>query len=917
MSQPAPNTTVTRADQAPIQRSNSRSLLRRRTVATPDPASDTGSSEAVSRGSSASRHRRFLSRTVDEADGASPTPSWLRRISMISTLSGSPTPSRPDTPAELTRAESTDSTMANGSPDPARLPNKLVKRSLSQRLLSSDGNRFPLLRRPVTVHQRSVESSPPSRLAEERGDSAVQGEWKPYFGGEAHQSRKRHTSGAMRQKPVRIVSDARGYRPALVLGTAVTARMDSDNEDTIESRQRLSLAPQAPSSRKIIPARSAGRRRFTEPVRSPASAPDTFARGKASPLSPISHVSTFDMSLSTGTPAFSDPTTAGSDQIFTDDDSMDFQSDTAYDSLATRATVSSHSGLRGLQIESVFHEHEAPVASNNNTLLGLEDLIREGSLKVHANSDETVRDASRQHEDPFVIMPEMHQGTRNASALPRRTSTPSAVDGMDEDDAAATPVPRRKQSFPLDINSSPPTILTPRAHPTTSPLRLVDRTTENLDWMSIDDDLSAFDDPSTLPDFSVPRHPSPRATRFDLPSNNVNDEVSTTEHRSSIFDWSEHLRLNQDQVNGSSPRPKTVHGKQDMELRGSRPVGRRGPSALHLRSQSVPVSREMANEADARPTTSKFGTWGMGYKGPKEEWSEDFELDDDEGPATLAAVVEQREPAINGSVRGVKVPQAIIDRQASVRGQVGQVQEFMALVEELKRLRQQGGSLQLLEDQSHALWEDAQSIVNLATLNDEDHCNSEEPHSPISRVSFEAFNDTNSVTGANRPERTGDSSELSRPTTGTVTPPAGRPRSESLLHAKSLLQDMHQKRIAPESSPAEPQIVPTKKLPFDTDDLRDLVGRARYLTIALKEIVSRAEGVSVSPRKSPRPFQEPHFSKIFQRPERSPPSPTSPTSPTRRQGMTKSRSANSHLGGRSNVDGEHEIVGNMRLLTVV
>ena len=479
MSQPAPNTTVTRADQAPIQRSNSRSLLRRRTVAPPDPASDTGSSEAVSRGSSSSRHHRFLSRTVDEADGGSSTPSWLRRISMISTLSGSPAPSRPDTPAELTRADSQDLTMANGTSDPAHLPKKLVKRSLSQRLLSSDGNRFSLLRRPVTVHQDMAESPPPSRLAEELANSPIESEWKPYFGGEAHQSRKRHTSGALRPKPVRIVSDARGYRPALVLGTAVTARLDSDNEDVTDRRQRTSVAPQAPSSRKIIPARSAGRRRFTEPVRSPASASDTFARGKASPLSPISHVSTFDMSMSTGTPAFSDPATTGSDQIFTDDDSMEFQSDTAYDSLATRATVSSHSGLRGLQIESVFDE--VPATSNNNTLLGLEDLIREGSLKVHANSDETIRDAPLQHADPFVMVPEMYQGTRAGANLPRRISTPSTTDPMDEDDAVATPVPPRKQSYPLEINSSPPTILTPASPPNPIPLT-IGRPKFHLTW---------------------------------------------------------------------------------------------------------------------------------------------------------------------------------------------------------------------------------------------------------------------------------------------------------------------------------------------------------------------------------------------------------------------------------------------------
>ena len=596
---------------------------------------------------------------------------------------------------------------------------------------------------------------------------------------------------------------------------------------------------------------------------------------------------------------------------------MDFQSDTAYDSLATRATVSSHSGLRGLQIESVFEE--VPPTSNGNTLLGLEELIREGSLDKHFHGVKV--DASLAYADNvrFPSNLQQRQSQGDSSSTEPRSRTPPFRERSLDGESMATPVPQKIHNAVHPMNSSPPSMNTPR-QTTLSPTARIESQSfspsvelpSGLDWTASEEPI--FDDASFLPGLPVSPTWNPQNERHKV----VIDEFSTyersSEKRASIFEWSENHKSNQDSLNGSSPRPKTVHGKQGTELRGSRPTGRRGPSALHLRSQSVPVTRDLAHEFETVRMSSKFGTWGLGTKGVSEEWSEDFDLDDVNGPTTLDVVDENGSISNTGSLRGVKVPQAIIDRQASVRGQFDQVQEFMVLVEELKRLRVQGTTLQLVQTQSQSLWEDAESIVNLATLNDEDDDDLRIPQSPTSQMSVDGFDDDYHTPGQSR-RHSGrylrQSSEFGRSGSGTTTPTAGRPRGESLAHARVLLQDFHHKRNGPDSSPAEIEMHKQKKLPFDTQDLHDLVVRARHIKGALKELLRKADPIAaVSPPKSLKPFQDPPFSNIFKRPESSP-----PPSP-RKRGMTKSHSANSYLGSLTAAESDHDLAGNMRMLTV-
>jgi hypothetical protein len=91
--------------------------------------------------------------------------------------------------------------------------------------------------------------------------------------------------------------------------------------------------------------------------------------------------------------------------------------------------------------------------------------------------------------------------------------------------------------------------------------------------------------------------------------------------------------------------------------------------------------------------------------------------------------------------------------------------------------------------------------------------------------------------------------------------------------------------------------------------LRKLVEQSGVISKGLKEIIRKAEGLSLSPEKTPQQFQDPDFSKIFIRPDDSP-------SPTfKKPLLPKSRSANSYLGGPHG-DGDGDISGHLKMMTV-
>ena len=487
-----------------------------------------------------------------------------------------------------------------------------------------------------------------------------------------------------------------------------------------------------------------------------------------------------------------------------------------------------------------------------------------------------------------------------------------------------TPIPK-KHHEPARVSLSPLSLL---QHTQASPTEDIRASIEGMsiddesEWDKATDPESLFDESIRAPEF--PKHSSrrhtPLAFRIHQDSRESPDSELMdwrAEQRLSLFDWSEQQKSEKDLLNGSSPRPRTVHGKKTIDNhRGSRASGRRGPSALHLRSQSVPVARESIMENDPHYPAAKFGTWGLGNKGVSEEWNDDFDFDDE---SDLEGDQVNGLPPDGPQVQSVKVPQSIMDRQASVHGQFSQVREFMLLVEELKLLRVQGAALHLLDGHSKPLWEDAENIVNLATLNDDDD-GLRPPRSPRSLSGFDDFDEKSPPQN-----RQLDQSDLHdegidpfepvprRSFSSTATPPSGRPRGESLAQAKSFLQTIHQSRNGPDSSPAEIEFYQQKKLPFDTEDLRDLVARASTVTRKLKELVRKAEGLSVSPDRTPKKFSDPAFSQIFHRIEESP----SPAS--KKPGLPKSHSAHSYLGNTMNGGSttQNETNSHMKMMTVV
>lgn len=811
------------------------------------------------------------------------------------------------------------------------MPNKLVKRSTSQRALSKDQAQGTFLKRPATSHQRSatlqewtLRETSYSTPATPYLSGDVEPIWRPFF--ERGYPRKRHTSVNTRDNPsVRTISPSAFLQPTLMLGSEI--EVFDDPNDRVEEVLDAENAPKVASTgrERVIRSlssvnRATRRRHFTDPTvkvtkrvvngtmtpatnSSPASPLDVESRpgphsySSSPPFVPIQHKFSFKKRQST---VPSDPTTVSSDndtRVFTDDDSMDFQSDSAYDSLTTRATVSSHSAFRTPKLDALFsYSQTGPQEEADTTLASLVQKATLGENVKHTHSGQS----NKQLRGIGIAAIEEDISQMDWIGRPGTPTTPSRSPSLSNEDYNMTPIPQRLQYFGSPLKSSPPVLTTTAVSANVGtpefvgPQRQEHFDIDDIDWSPKSDKRENGSNSTLRQDTTSQLHatiPSP-----DLPMRSsypgfIDEEDSESDRRqSSIFDWSEHQKVGVEGQGGLQIRPKTVHGKQGYDGPRSRSSGRKGPTQMHLRSQSVPNSRD-PNAEQPPPSTTKFGTWGLGHKPVSEEWSDDFEFDEGDDEASPQISSSALIPTNRGTARGVKVPQAIIDRQASVRIQFGQVQEFMLLVEELKSLRTRGAALQLLETHSKQLWKDAESIIDLATINNEEDDLMVRPCSP---TPSDMFDDESPVASRIGPDRsTADelrrNSSALRTVSSPATPPHGRPRGESLAQAKNLLQSIHQNRSGFDSSPMEPENYTHRKLPFDTQDLNDLVVRSGVITRALKEIVRKAEGFSISPSKTPPKTLDPAFSRIFNAPD------TSPCPPFRKPGLPKSKSANSYL----------------------
>ncbi|KAK2788937.1 hypothetical protein FQN52_006470 [Onygenales sp. PD_12] len=536
--------------------------------------------------------------------------------------------------------------------------------------------------------------------------------------------------------------------------------------------------------------------------------------------------------------AASDPasTLVGSDndtKVFSsgDEDETDFQSDTAFDSFPTRVGVTNPPTHRGPRIETIFDKPSTSELANGK--LSVLEGLTSGVTRSVVTSE--------------IFPPKVDEVTVDKSIeLPLRES--------------------KTLTQPHDLNNEPDCLVL-SVQPSNADNAHDD---SEIIWNSLSE-IESMDDgdrrfPPTPPrqGLSLPRSSTAR------PHSSVTlDETAGRDARLSLFDWSEAPRADKDNQD-SDFRPKTVHGKQLADTRGGRTTARRGATAVHLRSQSVPISREPTLSDDAHQLSPKFGTWGLGNKGVSEDWDGDFEFDDSD---------KQDEPKggdLNSNVvprnQGMKVPQSIMERQASVHGQFGHVQELTLLVEELKRLRSRANVLNIVDGPTSDLWKEAKGIINLATLEDDEDDANLDAHLPPTSPTFSAedldddfFSTIHTKTQTSAVKSDKSRSPLSERTNSSPnTTPPPRARTDSSVKAKFVLDTIHQQR-----GRHDPIYVDTidsqQKLPFDTQSLRDLVNRAGVVTRSLKEAVRKAEGVCLS-SEAELPPQDPPFSQMFARP---------------------------------------------------
>lgn len=564
-----------------------------------------------------------------------------------------------------------------------------------------------------------------------------------------------------------------------------------------------------------------------------------------------------------------------------DEDADDLRSETLYDSLRTGATRSVSGGARGPRIETIFDE--SPPAKLKVT--ALRDLLPSGTFGDDPANDNSDGHSIAEDHESFTtpvrntVRPE-HR-LQEAVSFSRQSST--AV-------------------FPTLTPSSPPSMPKPLSLGT-------------LEWDSTvgDDDRSSrwsFDEhegEDPWVDFPSANHlATPITLRRSNPrllSSAPNTKPSTPQldqvdrdARSSIFDWSEQQIADKSSGNRTPPRPRTVHGKKDANRRDSRSVGRRVPSGLHARSQSVPVVPDVVGKRNT-VVTNKFGTWGIGSKGVTEDWNDDFdfsELPEEHTPKSVAG--SQRIDSGSAMV----VPKSIQEQQNNVLANISLLREWGLLIEELKEQKIRAISLGIMEGPQSGMWEEVDAMIDLA---DQEAEHGEVPHAtPPSSPGFDedAFDEVSASPQVARVRRKSGSpnDDLSKiqtvrprksilppndrifapqtspkppkpkyeaPATPESKPVVTRPRKDSEAKARSVIEALQSKRQSVFESPANAPPTPSpKKVPFDTATLRRIVPYVNTLTRKVKDTIRDAEGLYYSPITSPQHEEVPFVMSPFQ-----------------------------------------------------
>ena len=918
-----------------------------------------------------------------------PSTSWLRRLSLASFQTETPSTTSPVTPS------------FNGSASPIlprpsssrRAPNKLVKRSTSQH-----SNAHPLfvntavspvsaLRRPATSHQRSESQRLQSPLALDfstrfpvdlpvedldADDFAVQeqADWKPYFhplrGVPDRVARRLSTSTSPRSTGVRRIAFEGDALPALVLASAITSETPTSHEDELATTTPVTFrnpfgtelttvvshaddintfpppggdqGSPAPASRQAgLPAhRPLPQLEIPAPKDSPSlkeletrrvvvntvTASGTPIPGRAragslkrvkgrtfsippaelaklrtlvpSPPQPPSRRNITDPSVFRRPYPLSPPPLAvpvfGRDPLMTQrsvsqDYNVGMRAQRSLTSDAVAVSAWQHSARPSdsytfNSLRRLANRHSIAASVPSSTVIGSDD------TRVFTSSDECETDTMTDYWDSIRT----HRTSRGGlKGLHIESLFDKGGTRLTNEEVATLEDLLPRGSFASRLEPVNP-LFSNSLVPDVAQVHLSDDSWISEGGTGDASMLGALPGEPHGPPLQPRRHGArglsghnPSHSMLAQPDPGSPVAESFTSQKMNIFDWSEQARLDRDSAD-TEARPRTMQGKQSAINRGSRAACRKVPSSIHLRSQSVPVARELP-VSESRQPSGKFGTWGLGSKGVSEDWDSDFEFEDSEEPTT-SNDTQSTEPEM--AVPGMTVPQAILERQASLRGQFGQVQELTLLVEELKRLRHQASVLNVLSGPSSELWKEAEGIVNLATIDDEDEQHSP-PGSPSS-LTF-SFDDSEYDTHRNSSKRTSDNSwpedplpissvqlTTSKPRNSShadddswqLPPPHGS-RSDNATPAYLTKNSPRSKSVLDILSPSRRTddgplaLSPrTQKLPFDTQSLRDLVIRAGVVTRALKEVIRKAEGVDPSPSDD---FPaDPPFRRIFDQP---------------------------------------------------
>jgi len=567
-----------------------------------------------------------------------------------------------------------------------------------------------------------------------------------------------------------------------------------------------------------------------------------------------------------------------------EEDETDYGGETLFDSIRTRTTRSA-SGARDHRIETIFDE--SPPARKSGIVLTQNSVT---PTKPAADVDAF----GREQED--IMEEDEGLATPVRTIRSDRADDGSPIARMHLRSRSRSPLPSR-----LSIPSSPPELSKSLNLGTLEYDDELPEEDEESRWSCLDED-EELGDGTANDDWAVERVATPMAMTRPSPllvaagsptSPHMPDfaigigKDSKRDTITSLFEWSEHPP-EKSPGNRSPPRPRTVHGKKDTHDRGSRPVGRRAPSALHVRSQSVPV---VPNASDNREVvvTNKFGTWGVGSKGVSEDWDDDFDFGEASANSASTNKDDRDSRRIDSGI-AMRIPQTIRERQVNVVNNISLVREFGLHVEELKTVRARAMSLGLFDEDGslHNILDEIDGVIELADQDTEEF--SVAPRlTPPSSPSFDssAFNDIadgpsafeargrarrcvsadiseTKATPLNTRNRrktllSSDTGVLSSPDSRASTNvPANtftgtRPRKDSEAIARSVIEALKKGKSGKENYLKLQPVPSNQRIHFDTTTLSRIVPLVNGLVRQVKQQIREVEKLDLSPASSPVP----------------------------------------------------------------